>query len=301
MDYFVADPGQQFLNTNWYNTVSDTLPVMDLKQKLLLPLFTDSFTIPYNSSPLKILCASGLQCSILPSSLSAGGQGVTGTIDVQTILLKKKGDMIRMDKPTISNDKVLVSGGSFYIALAKGGNPISIVSGAIGIHYTENNPSFAMKLFNGDTTNSQQFNWMPNVADSSNVVADSAGYKILTQKLNWLNCDYFYDTTAPKTMVAASLPAYFTNATTIAFLAFNDVRAVVGMYGTAVTKQFITGNVPVGKPATVIIISKQGNNYYLGQQTVTTASPATGLTDQFVPITPVKTTLDNIMQHLDAL
>ncbi len=301
MDYFVADPGQQFLNTNWYTTISDTLPVMDLKQNLLLPLLIDNFTIPYNSGPLNLLFTSGLQCSIFPASLSAGGQAVTGKIDVQTILLKNKGDMIRMDRPTISNDKVLVSGGSFYIAFTKVGNPIRIVSGTIGIHYTENNPSSAMKLFNGDSTNTQQFNWMPNVADSNNVVADSGGYKILTKKLNWLNCGYFYDTAAPKTMVAASLPTYFTNATTIAFLAFNDVRSVVCMYGTTATKQFITGNVPVGKPARVIIISKQGNSYYLGQQTVTTASPAAGLTVQFVAITPVKTTLDNIKQYLDAL
>jgi len=301
MDYFIADAGQQFLNTNWYTTVNDTLPVMVLKQSLLLPLFTDNFTIPNNSGPLKLLFTSGLQCSILPSSLNAGGQAVTGKIDVQTILLKKKGDLIRMGRPTISNDKVLVSGGSLYIALTQNENPISIVSGTIGIHYTENNPSFAMKLFNGDTTNTQQFNWIPNVADSNNVVADSTGYKILTQKLNWLNCGYYYDSVAPKTMVAASLPAYFTNATTIAFLAFNDVRSVVGMYGTAATKQFISGSVPVGKPATVIILSKQGNNYYLGQQTVTTASPAAGLTVQFVAITPIKTTLDNIKQYLDAL
>ena len=298
MDYFVANPGQQLLDTTWYPSINDTMPVVALKQSLLLPLLKDNFTINYNSNPLKLSFASGLQCTILPSILIAGGQAVSCSIDVRTILLKKKGDMIRMDRPTISNGNVLVSGGSFYLDIKKDGAPVSL-SGTIGIQYADTNLSSSMKLFSGDTTNAKQFNWIP-LADSS-ISTDSVGYSVITQKLNWLNCDYFYDTTAPKTMVAASLPNYFTNATTTAFLAFNDMRSVVGMYGTAATKQFSSGSIPTGKAVTVIAVSKQGNDYYMGHQTTITAAPATGLTAQIVAVSPVKTTLDAIKLYLDSL
>ena len=87
----------------------------------------------------------------------------------------------------------------------------------------------------------------------------------------------------------------------MAFTVFNDMRSVVAMHGDLNTRKFISGKLPVGKQITVVVISKQGNDYYLGTKTTTTALSTTGPVNQLVQVVPVKRSLPEILAYLSSL
>ena len=303
LDLFVPDPITGFDST-WYNTLNNTMPAAGLNTTLLLPAYTDSFDL--NTSTVTLTTGSGLQCMFTAGSiLNPANSPVTGKIYLETHLLKKKGDILRMGTPTISDGRLLVSGGEFFIRLTKDGNELHLAqNGHVYIHYNDSPVSYLMNLFNGEETNPAGFNWLPNMDTVNNRVfpLNQSTYEILTNRLHWINCDYFYDTTGiPQTIVSASLPANYTNANSIAYTVFNDMRSVIGMYGNATTRKFSSGKLPANKIITVVIISKQGNDYYLGHELVTTIGSSGAVNNQQVIVTPVITSLDNIKAYLNSL
>ena len=304
IDVFVPDAGQ--LNgpdTSWYSTITPAMPVSALKNNLALETYNDSIQVGNSASTLTT--PFGLQC-IFPPNSCVGNTGtiVTGNVKVEVLLVKKKGDMVRMNKPTSSNNRLLVSGGELFISLKKEGNEVHLAPNIkIRMKYQDAPISTQMKFFRGDESNPERFNWLP-ATDSANFVSPNIqGYEIFTNHLHWVNCDYFYDTTGiARVSVTADLASYFTNANTIAFTVFKDFRAVVGMYGDITTRKFSTYRLPVGKAITVVVISKQGNDYFLGAESAVTATPTSGNTStQSVIVKPVKRSIADILSFLNTL
>jgi len=308
LDLYVPEPSNPV--DTWYTTVTNAMPVGELKTNLLLPVYKDSFDL--DNTTVSIGTSSGLQVGFDPGAIATSSNvPVTGKIYIETHLLKKKGDMIRMGTPTTSNGRLLVSGGELYIRLKQNGNDLQILqqsqqtNGAhYSISYSDPQPSALMKLFNGDATNPVVFNWLPDLDTSNRINAQSGAlaYMITTNQLNWINCDQFYDTTGiPRTIVSAALPANFTNANSIAFTVFNDMNSVVGMYGNATSRKFSSGKIPADKQITVVVISKQGNDYYLGHQQALTVGSSGTIGSQDITVTPVISSLDAIKAYLDTL
>ena len=301
LDMFVADPVAG-PDSTWYNTITGSMPVATLKEDIKIPVSKDSFT--FGTVVTNVTTASGMQCIFPPGSLMNNGQLVTGNINLETYLLKKKGDMIRMGTPTVSNNRLLVSGGELFIRLLKDGSELQVSpQSLIRINYDDAPIFQQMRLFYGDESNPSAFNWLP-VTDSAgnNVIPSIQSYQILTNRLRWLNCDYFYDTTgSAQTIVSPVLPSNYTNANSMAYLVFNDMRSVVPLYGNATTRRFRTGNLPVNKPVTLIVISKQGDNYFLGHEDAITSGNSGTIAIQDITVTPVITSLNNIKAYLDSL
>lgn len=303
-DVFVPDAGQVTgPDTNWVGTITSAMPVSVLQNNLLLEMHLDSIEVNSNIATVSNT-ASGLICNFSPNCCQkSNGTAVTGKVYVELILLKKKGDMIRMGKPTTSNGRLLISGGCFFIRLKKDGEELQLKpNAAVQVKYADPQPSSLMKVFYGDESNPNQFNWLP--SDTNGTIAPvSAGnqfYELYSKNLRWVNCDYFYDTTnAVRTKLQTELPNNYTNANTIAYVVFNDLRIVVKMNGDHTIKKFVSGKLPVGKNVTVVVVSKQGDFYFLGKSTVTTAN--TGSANQSVPINPVKTSLSDIKAYLATL
>jgi hypothetical protein len=67
------------------------------------------------------------------------------------------------------------------------------------------------------------------------------------------------------------------------------------------TRKFITGKLPVGKAITVVVISIQGDDYYLGFESAVTQTPASNPIAQQVHIVPVKKSLAEILAYLNTL
>ena len=305
LDQFVPDAGQ--LNgpdTTWYSSVAASMPINDLKNQLLIPSYNDSIQI--GSTASVITTPSGLQCYFPGNSLTTNtGQNLNGSsAKIELTHIKTKGDMIRLGKPTTSNGRLLVNGNETFVRLKNDTAQLQFIPGAkMTMRYPDQPISTQMKFFVGDETNAAQFNWLPNPDPANNTVGfNLTGYEIQTNRLRWTSTCYFFDTTGiSRVNVKADLASYFTNANTIAYVVFRDFRSVVGMYGDVSSKKFSTGKLPVGKLITVVVISKQGNDLFLGYENVTTASSTSTPGEQTVAVKPIKKSLADIIAFLHSL
>jgi hypothetical protein len=160
-----------------------------------------------------------------------------------------------------------------------------------------------MRFFMGDESNAQAFNWLPPSDPSlDTVIINPQSYQVYTRRLRWISiAQPFEVNTSVKVNVAADMASYFTNANTIAFTVFKDLRSVVAMRPDVSTRKFITGKLPVGKAITVVVISKQGDDYYLGFESAVTQATASSSIPQQVHIVPIKKTLAEILAYLNTL
>jgi hypothetical protein len=304
-DIFVPDAGQVTgPDSTWYSSVAAFAPLNDLQQSLLLPPDLDSIEVGDNADTIH--SASGLQCIFPPNScVDSNGSPVNGKVYVQSFLLKGRGQFISMGLPTVSNGNLLVSGGVFSVQLQQGNANLQLATTSLlKIRYSDTGLSKYMKLFNGTIGSYEPFNWIQNSDPYDTVLVDNDEYQITDNKLQWINCDYFYgDTTnTNKTNISIKLPPNLTNVNTLAYVVFKDIRSIMQMNGDIGSKQFIINKVPVGLNATIITISKDGNFYYLGQQPVTTAMAAVSTPGgQPITIAPVRYSLDDIKYFLNSL
>ena len=306
IDIFVPDPGQ--LNgpdTSWQNTVTASMPVSVLKNNLLYePVYFDSITV--NASIATVTTPFGIQVNFPPNCCITGaGQPVTGKVQVEIMVIKKKGDMIRLNKPSTWNDSMLVTAGQIFIQLKKDGQVLQLAPGVrINIRYTDLPLNPQMKFFIGDETSLQHFNWLPTPTPLlDTVIIGTQNYEIYTKRQRWISIATLFDATitTPRVSVSADIAPYFTNANTVAFTVFKDVRSVVAMKGNLSTRKFITGKLPVGKQITVVVISKQAGDYYLGYESAVTQIPAVNATIQQVRVEPIKKSLPEILAYLSTL
>ena len=304
IDIFVPDPGQ--LNgpdTSWAGTVTAAMPVSVLKNNLLQESYFDSIVVGANistiSSPL------GLQLNFPPNSCAtAAGIPVTGNVQVELQVVKKKGDMIRLNRPSSYNDSMLITAGEIFIKLKKDTQTLQLAPGVrINIHYIDMPINTQMKFFVGGETNAQHFNWLPNPDLLNNtVVFGPQAYEIYTNRLNWISLAYLFEPgSTGKVNVAADIAPYFTNANTVAFAVFKDYRSVVEMHDNFNTRKFISGKLPLGKLVNVVVISKQGNDYYLGYESAVTQAQTGSPQIQLVHVVPVKKSLPEILSYLNTL
>ena len=97
------------------------------------------------------------------------------------------------------------------------------------------------------------------------------------------------------------MDTHFTNANTIVFTVFKEMRSVAAMKAEASSHKFISGKLPVGKQITVVAISKMGEDYYLGYESAVTQIPVTNPLLQHVRVAPVKKSLAEILTYLGSL
>ena len=301
-DLFIPDITSVGIDTNWVATVTDLSPVSDVKRLLKKDNFVDSIDATAGGT---FQTSEGLTVIVLPGTLQlANGLAATGKIYVETVLVKQRGDMVRLDKPTTSFGRILISGGEIFVRIRKENEELHLAPGkTIYIKYNDSPSSSLMKLFYGDESDPQRFNWIQTTTNTSAAIAiTSQGYEIVTDKLRWINCDYFLaDTTGARVNVMASLPADYTNANTSVYLVFKDIKSVAGMYGDATSRKFSSTKIPSGKAAIIVSITKKGtNSYYLSHETITTGQ--TNLNGiQTVPLKPQPTSLSDIKNYLSTL
>lgn len=305
LDNFIPDPGQPTgPDTTWYASLSSTMPVGELKNNLLLPLHTDSINL-VPGAVTTLTASSGLTATLQGGSFVTLSQvPVSGTIDMESILLLKKGDLIRMGTPTVSDGRMLVSGGAFFLRFKKGQEELQFSqNGRININFQDQPLLQNMQLFNGSQTDPFNFNWIPNLDSANNsVFTTNQSYLVHTNQLQWINIDYFYDTTGiPMTRLAVSLPSNYTNANSMAYLVFNNMRSVLPLTGNITERKFISGLIPANMQVTVVVISKQSNNYFLGSGSLTTALPQGTSNWQETSVSPSIQTLDAIKNFLNSL
>lgn len=302
VDLFTPNGNPVGADTNWVSAITTSSPIFELKHSLSRDVIVDSVDCTTGGT---ILTQDGLSITLTPSSLLLpNGMLATGKVFAESLLIRQKGDMIRMDKPTTSNNRLLASGGEVYIKIRKESEELHLAPNKrIYVRYSDPAPSTAMRLFFGDESNPDRFNWLPNF-DSSSIgfgTANSPAYEFSTSNLRWINCDHFYDSTGLRTSIVASLPIDYTNANTAVYLAFHDINSMMTMYGDVASKKFVSAKVPAGKQVIVVSITKKGSNsYYLGHQSITTSLTGS-IASQVVPLSPQPTSLADIRAYLATL
>ena len=297
-DIFTPNLTSTGLDTNWVASITDQSLISQLKKLLNRDIILDSLDASGGGS---FQTSEGLTIAVLPQSLVLpNGQMATGKVYAETMLIKERGDMLRIDKTTTSNGRVLISGGEVFIKLRKDNQELNLAPGkTIYIKFRDNNPSALMKVFHGDESLSFKFNWM----SSNDAIGTSTqpGYEISSSNLRWIAPHYFADTSGTRTFVTASIPADCTNGNTSVFLVFKDIKSVVGMYGDVNSKKFSSGKVPSGKAAVVVSITKKGNNsFFLAHENIITGQPnLNGI--QYVPLKPQPTSITDIKAYLNTL
>ena len=304
IDVFVPDPGQlNAPDSSWQTAITATTPVSILKNSLLTEPYLD--TINVNANIATITTPLGIQINFPPHCCAtAAGQPVAGKVDVEIQVVKKKGDMIRLDRPSTYNDSMLITAGQLFIRLKKEGQPLQLAPGVrFNINYVDLPTNQQVKFFMGDETNPQAFNWLPTPEPNlDTIIITPQSYQVYTKRLRWISIAQQVEiNTVARVSVVADMANYFTNANTIAFTVFKDLRSVVAMRPDLTTRKFITGKLPVGKAITVVVISKQGNDYYLGTESAVTANPSSNPSVLPVHVVPVKKSLADIISYLNNL
>jgi len=185
IDIFVPDPGQlNGADTTWAASLPATAPVFSLQtslsaSSLLSEPVKDSFEITANA--VTVILTNGLQLTFPPHCfVNSAGQTVDGKVNVEARLIKTKGDMVLLNKPTTSNGSMLVSGGEVFVSVSKNGQQLQLAPNVkFYVRYSDFPTSQLMKLFYGiESSNVTQVNWVPSTNSSDTVAVGSQFYEI---------------------------------------------------------------------------------------------------------------------------
>ncbi len=111
-----------------------------------------------NSTVIK--CRSGLKISINPALLEKeDGSAIDGMIEVAVIELINSDDLFKSNAATVSNGKLLASGGSYYIGMVCNSQKLRIRKGcSLKVNFPFLSPN-EMELFYGQRDNLGNMNW----------------------------------------------------------------------------------------------------------------------------------------------
>lgn len=242
-----------------------------------------------------------------------GGGIVEGWVQVEILELHTKGDLIRYEKPTMSDGNLIYSDGVLQVSATKNGQDLEITSGYIfNIQMPSPNQNWDMQFFYGEET-AETFNWeweeanqseapavWPNqwTVESDSMFFTDSGYDFWIDRLDWINCDAFANIPEDeKTTVCVELhPEIYTNQNTVVFMVLDNMNSVVQLWGDSEQMKFNITGMPIGEEVTFIVIASLADNEY------DFAMSSTTLTDNHLEeLNPISTPLSDIESALDGL
>ena len=223
-----------------------------------------------------IVGKAGLRLTFFPYSLcDVFGQPTREPVTIKLIEINTRSGMLRSDKVTISEDRLLESAGQFFIQASQNYLPIELnqpIAVELPFSGALRNP-LAMRLYEGSisTTRSfgseRAFGWKPLNAGKPLKIKKFGDRKYFSFQLNqlkWFSCNNLLARRAGRTMVSARMTgpvgALDDQA---AFLVFRDASAVARMYPAG--NKFTIFNVPVKKPVQVLIMGLHQGQLYFGR------------------------------------
>lgn len=211
------------------------------------------------------------------------------------------GDMILYNAPTISNGRLLESGGEINIRAFKGNEELFLIPFGPGLDvHLPTTVKENMELFYASRDRRQNLNWVKDTlltptnfnlpADTlaedpeenisgSQVFLDSANgdwseifwstsneaesYLFNTKKLGWINCDRFYNDSTEKTDLVVHLDTPLPEGyTTQAYLVFEDINSVMPVYSYD-DLIFTANNIPIGSKVKLVVLGEMDKLFYL--------------------------------------
>ncbi len=301
IDSFIPDNFQGSADTVWQTNLSSNASIVYLKNDLRTAKMTDSFSYSNTGT----MFSAGIISLTIPVNSLVKNNGLvpSGNVQKETLLSVKKGDYILMDMPTTSNDRLLVSGGAFFLNLKNNGDNLAVAQGKqLTVKFNATNPFLYNRIFNASPDSINGFNWIVNNDTAFNKSGvTNTGYEIQTNRLQYVQTAHYMDTAGiPQTILSVKLPSNYTNSNTVCYASFNTVECVAGLKANVGLRTFVSSLLPVNKPITVVVISKQAGDYYLGTLQTYTVMNTSGPSST-IQITPVKRTLEYIKNYLITL
>lgn len=182
-------------------------------------------------------------------------------------------EMILANKTTTSNGKLLVSGGQIYIKAYQGNDELLINPAANPeVDIPANTPD-NMSLFKGNLKENDflkgdtVINW---VADSTPVRRGQDSFRVAfnfpLDSFRYINCDYFYNQSAPLTDIKVTIPSGFADTSVALFVYFPSINSVARAHTfNSITQSFSLGDsykVPVGLNVKFLFVGKKGSQFY---------------------------------------
>lgn len=121
---------------------------------------SSQFFDEWANKPFKVTGEKGAILFINPNDLiTENGQPLGKTIQVELKELTNQSDMLKANAPTVSNGRLLVSGGAYFIKLTSDGNILKLKEGkSLTVQFPKLTKS-DMSLFYGERDSLGQLNW----------------------------------------------------------------------------------------------------------------------------------------------
>ena len=193
--------------------------------------------------------------------------------------------MIANRVQTITENKQrLISGGAVKVEVSFEDTEIYVRDYSVSFLTTENPPSDLMALYTGyessqpagnvvmwydDTTGTTKSNRMDNNINGG--VNLYFTFDSVTT-LGWINCDYFFNHTGPKTDIGVTFPDNtFNEKNTEVYVVFPQINSVSGLYNylpnaNSFTMGYAGYHIPVGSVIHVMTVTEKNNQYYMAVQ-----------------------------------
>lgn len=294
---FLANPNLPVNDTTWSSSASDistvdaAFPLPPAAEEVLDNTANDTIFTPIFDA-------------FFPAfSVINNGQAVNGSVDSKINFIRKKGDCIKLGRGTVDiagNALELgfalsfrASQGTTALAYSQTSNPTVFVRSNI--------TSTGWQLFYGHNVNISSIptnTWrVPN--DNSNFQwvnsTGNAGYFVDAKNTQFFGLLRAVDTSNGTARLNVILPLNYTNRNTSVYIVFSSINCVLKLQADAVNKVFFSNKVPNGLPATLVVASKIGNDFYYNSRPITTAP------GHIFNVVPQASTSAAITAALDAL
>jgi hypothetical protein len=311
-DNFTVYTNHPLNDTVWARNIPSSAAVYELAQLLAPEIYVDSIDL---SKDTVLTLGDSLEVNI-PSGacVSPGGSAAnSGKARVEIFRIRRKGDYIKLFKPTTSNGNLLESASAFYLRILKEGRELVVAPGfTLKIRFTDTEePKTNMQVFNGKESNppfpfaavdsafnwerDQDTTWIKTFQKQGNAGLIK-GYEMGIKNLRWTAAERYTDSTKPKTKITAILPLNYTSKNTAVFAVFAEQRTVVSLPADYASRSFAVGRIPVGTKLKIVTVSKIGSDLYLGTRDVNDVGSIAAYS-----IAPEKKSLKDILTFLNSL
>jgi hypothetical protein len=253
------------------------------------------------SSTYTFTSEKGVKLTINGGCLRKAGVPVTGEVKLKFIEIFDRGDMLTsnkatMGKTTSGEDRLLVSGGEFFIEATQNGVVLTsdcFMQLQVPTALTGGTDA-AMLPFAGTTNTDGDIAWEQvtgvDFSTGINPTTGQPNYYAFFQDFGWFNCDRFMSYPGLKTTITSLVPAGYAGANSFVFLASKDFPNSLG-------KSY--GEFPVGMECYLIFVTEKDGKFRYA------IKPSTPLTaNHQVTFTLAETTVgtqENLTAALNAL
>lgn len=240
-----------------------------------------------------------------------------GKADVEVLRIRRSADLIRCIRPCKIGNDLTVLGGGLFIRVTKDGKELSIKNGATyRIIMTETdanapNPNM-LRMFGTESSpppsynvTDANFSWradadiseIPIITETINGI-NQKSYHFIINRLRWIAAARIVsaNSNTTKSRVSVYFSPNFTNKTTNVYAVVPGQKIVARFDFDYNTRSFFTDLIPNGTSFRIVSISKIGNDFYMGERSVSSLSSPT-----ILKLEPQKIRKEKLQEFLDAL